>query len=198
MVLSQFLFWLQGYNLGVISYISGILTEELLFLLVILTGDEIKRLALISLFGFFGIMTHDILFYFLFNSSFIGKLKKKFAFSKNNSKLIHSIIKMGRSDYFTTLLLSKFIYGTRIGVILYVSHVEKKLKKFFLLNSLAVLIWFLVMVPVGWLIGEGFSQFFVIIKGLEKLLLGGIILIIIFYAVRLYIGRKLSIKENFS
>ena len=190
MILSFFGWFLQ-YNLALVSSVAGFLSEEVLLFFIILSGVGVTNLWIVMLFGFIGIIVHDALFYFIAHSNIIKKLNTKIKFSENHRGIVLFIEKIGRGGYFKPLLLSKFIYGTRIPIIFYTAHKEKRFGRFLLYNMLAVLCWFLIMAPVGWLAGQGFSKLLHIARGIEKLLAVVLILAIIVYIVRkLVIGKE--------
>ena len=191
MILSFFSWFLQ-YNLALVSIVAGVLSEEFLLFFIILAGTGITNLWIVALFGFIGIIIHDSIFYFIAHSNIIRKLNMKIKFSERNKGIVLFIERIGNGGYFKPLLLSKFIYGTRIPLIFYAAHREKSFGRFIFYNMFAVLGWFLIMAPLGWLAGQGFSKLLHIAKGIEKILAIVLILTIIVYAVRKFISRKIE------
>ncbi len=188
--------WLLNYNLALVSFAAGFLSEDVVFFLVILSGAGFTDLGIIAAFGFLGVIFHDSIIYLLANSQYVKKLKSKINFSERNRKIIKEIEKFGRRNYFLTLLFSKFIYGTRIAIIFYINGIEKDFRKFSFHNTIAVFIWFSIMVPVGWLAGQGFSELFRVINGLERILIVVLVLIVAVYLIKNFINRKISKKIN--
>ena len=189
MELMNILIELVGSYSALLSYISGLLTEEFLIFLAILSGANVLPIWIIFVFGFLGIMTHDILFYFIGRSKLAYYIKKRFQIAKRHKKIELFIEKTGRKSIFLQLLFSKFIYGIRIAIVIYVSHKEPKFRKYLVYNSLAVLIWLIIMLPLGWLAGQGFTQLLHVAKGIEKFLA-----IFLFSLLILYIFRKLIVS----
>ena len=180
------------------SLVAGILSEDLLLLLIILAGASLKDLGIIALFGFIGAIIHDCAIYFIADSNIMKKFNKKIKFSKRNKGLMLFMERLGNGGYFKPLALSKFIYGTRVGIIFYAVHKEKKFRDFMLYNTLAVLIWFVVMVPMGWLAGRGFSGLLEIVNGVEKILAATILVVVIIYIARRLLSKKIkkSTRKN--
>ncbi len=194
MILSFFGWFLQ-YNLALVSSIAGFLSEEVLLFFIILSGVGVTNLWIVALFGFIGIIVHDSVFYFFACSNIIKKLNTKIKFSENNKGIVLFIEKLGNGGYFKPLLLSKFIYGTRVPLIFYAAHREKNFGKFILYNILTVLCWFLIMAPIGWLAGQGFSKLLRVVRGIEKVLAVILILAIIVYAVRKLVNRGIKTEK---
>lgn len=190
MSLSIWLLSFLHYNLELLSFLGGLLTEEIVFILLIINERGAWGIVNVALFGFLGIIVHDVLVYFISKSDFAVKLKKRFAPHKKSRRLIKKIINLGGDDYFMALFLSKFIYGTRIGAVLYASHVEKRFKEFFIKNTLAVVLWLAVVIPLSVILGEGLLRFFHAIKGLERFVIIILAVFIIVYFVRNALIRK--------
>lgn len=51
---------------------------------------------------------------------------------------------------FLALLFIKFLYGTRIITIMYLSIHRLRFRTFFLFNAIGTFLWLLVMVTIGW------------------------------------------------
>ena len=114
MSLSIWLLSFLHYNIKLLSFLGGLLTEEIVFILLIINENGFWGLVNISFFGFVGIVVHDILIYFISKSDFAVRIKKKFAPHKKSRRLIKKIINLGGENYFMALFLSKFIYGTHV------------------------------------------------------------------------------------
>lgn len=191
MILSFFSWFLQ-YNIALVSAIAGILSEDVLLFFIILAGTGVTNLWTVVIFGFIGIIIHDSLFYFIARSDIVKKWRMKIKFSEKNKGVILFIERIGNGGYFKPLLLSKLVYGTRIPLVFYVAHREKSFGRFTFYNTLAVLSWFLIMAPFGWLAGQGFSKLLRIARGIEKILAVILILTLIVYVVRKLVSRKVE------
>ena len=55
------------------------------------------------------------------------------------------------------LIFAKFLVGTRIVMLLYLSNLEFSFKEFIRYNVVATFIWLLVVIPTGYLSGLGFT-----------------------------------------
>ena len=93
------------------------------------------------------------------------------------------------------MVISKFIYGTRVFATLYASQQEKKFTKYFIINLLALLLWFAIMTPIGWYAGRGFTKLLDVVKGIEKLLAIIVALILIYFVIH-FISKKFMKKSK--
>ena len=176
------------------SFFAGFVSEEALLFISFLSGQGDIPFGIIVFFGFLGIVMHDLLFYFIPRTQWVRQFIARLERSRHHSHIIHVIETIGRGSYFLPLLLSKVVYGTRIPLLVYASTREKSPARFLFLNGLAVACWCAILLPLGWLAGQGFSKLFSIVKGIE-MLLGIIVLFALFIyminrAIRHYILKE--------
>lgn len=67
------------------------------------------------------------------------------------------IRRVSHGSHFLALVFAKFLWGTRIITIIYVSKTKVTLKKFLHFNSYAVLLWIAVVIPMGYASGLGYT-----------------------------------------
>ncbi|MEK6934169.1 MAG: hypothetical protein AABW75_04825 [Nanoarchaeota archaeon] len=192
---------LQAY-IPILAFLSGLILGDALILLAMLSGAGKVSFWTIFIFGLIGELTHDIVFYFISNSKLAFYIKKKLKLSKKRSKIAEYIEKFGGGkSYFLPLVIAKFIYGVRDAVVIYVSHNEKKFKRYLITVIPAGLIWVTTITSAGWLAGKGFVEVLYVLKGVEKglviLLFGLIALYLINRFIILTIWRYVK-KNNLS
>ncbi|MDP4039447.1 MAG: hypothetical protein Q8P57_02605 [Candidatus Pacearchaeota archaeon] len=183
-------------NLVLLSLIAGFLSEDLFLFVIILSGVGFLKLEIIVLFGFIGVLIHDAVIYFLAKSSIVKKINGKLKFQEKNRMVKKLINNLDKREYLGALIFSKFIYGARIGFVIYLAHREHSLKKFLLFNGFACFIWFLIMVPLGWLAGQGILRLLYIAKGIEKIFVIILIVILIGYVLRKFISFEFLKSKN--
>jgi len=81
------------------------------------------------------------------------------------------------------LIYIKFLYGTRIAMILYVAARGMSLRTFTAYNSIGVLAWFVIFFPLGYLAGRGIARAMPLVGTLEAAL---VVLVASFVVVRLF------------
>lgn len=154
----------------ILSFIGGFMLQEIVIFLAILSGAKVIPLWIVVTFGFIGNVIHDILFFFIGKSRYLARFNKRFRISNKSKEIVRFLDKFRGKDNFFPLFLCKFIYGTRMLTIVYVSHRERLFSRFLLVDTLANILWFAIMMPIAWLAGKGFIEALHIIKGFEKIM----------------------------
>ncbi len=96
---------------------------------------------------------------------------------------------------FLALLFIKFLYGTRLIFIFYLSANRIKFRTFSIYNSLGTGLWLLVMITLGWLAGTGTNTLTTVdIKQIEIYLTIILILIIAVKLTSKWITNKIAKK----
>lgn len=188
---------LQAYT-PLLAFLTAAFLGDALILLGALAGAGKLSIITIAIFGLLGELFHDILFYFIANSKFAHFVKKKLKLSKKRSKVAAFIEKLGKDSYFLPLFIAKFIYGVRDAMVLYVSHNEKKFKKYLWLILRIDILWLAIILTVGWLAGRGFTELLFVLKGIEKGLLILVLSLILIYLLNRFIMATLlrQIKKH--
>ncbi len=107
--------------------------------------------------------------------SFIEKLEKK--------SLRHS---------FLILLFFKFLYGTRIITIIYLSLRKMRFLTFFIFDTIGSFLWLLFMVSIGWFAGKGIINLMPWLDRAEYTLLILVAVIVIFKLGTIWINKKIA------
>jgi len=178
-----------------ISLIAGVFGEDYILFLMIFSGTGVVPFWKVVVFGFVGVLLHDTVVYLAGRYGFV----EKFITGKKN-KVRHKkkkewVLGFGHGNYVLPMVISKFIYGTRVFATLYASKHEKNFFKYFITNICALLLWFAIMTPVGWFAGRGFTKLLTIVKGVEKVLAVIVALVLIYFVIN-YISKKFMNKSN--
>lgn len=150
--------------------------------------------ALISL-SFLGTLSSDLLWFSLGKTSFIKKIiLHRYA---QPTVLIFSkaMERISRGSRLTSLILAKFIFGTRALFIMYIGESGLSIKKFIYYNMVAVLLWLVAVIPIGFVSGLGFSYLAGIFNNIYVDI--GIVLLILFIIViiSVRVEKKLITKD---
>lgn len=181
---------------SLLSFIAGFITEDALLFIALLSGSGLISLYNVMIFGFIGILVHDYIAYLIARSKTAGYLKKKLRLFEKPNRFNKFIRGLGKNGYLAPLIISKFVYGTRVALILFVSHSEKSHSNFILNNALASGFWCIIMLPLGWLAGKGFLKLLHIVKGIEKILAVLLAFAIVVYFIQLIIRKAINKKIN--
>jgi len=95
---------------------------------------------------------------------------------------------------FLALLFIKFLYGTRILTILYLSIRKVHYPTFFLFNTIGTVFWLLVMIFVGWLVGRGTADAGQVFSRVEYTLTALVLLIVLYRIITTWLGKEITKK----
>ena len=191
-VLRNILDVLMSHNY-IISFAAGLITEELVLFLAILSGKGGIPFWAVFFFGILGALCIDIVYFILARTKFITYLRKIRLVSKSFGKMPKFVRNFGEKNKLANLIVSKFIYGTRMISIMTISIKGIKFEKFIAYDLLALIIWGVILLPLGWLAGRGITSFLHVAKNLEKFLLFALLIIIIYHLlIKVIIPRILK------
>ncbi len=179
------------------TFLAGLYNEEAMLFMVFLSGAGSVALWKAVLFGFIGNMIHDSLLFALGRSRFIHWTKNTFKLSERMEGVVKVIESMRKKTDFIPLFISKFIYGSRTALIIYVSHTRTPYFKFLVENTLASLAWATILVPIAYLAGKGFTKILSVATVVEKML-GAFILIVLmgYLSTKIFKSFVLKSKKN--
>lgn len=175
-----------------VAFIVGFLTEDLLLFVAFLAGTGDLSIIVVSIFGLLGIIAHDALVYWCACSSLATRIVARWKPKERYRGLARFLERLGGGHYFFPLVLSKFVYGTRIALVAYAARTERSTARFFAFNALAAAIWITVMMPLGWLAGRGVSVVAFVVRDLEKVLGVIVIAVLVVYLINLIIRRWIT------
>lgn len=95
---------------------------------------------------------------------------------------------------FLALLFIKFLYGTRILTIFYLSAHQIKLSTFILFDIIGTIFWLAVMLALGWLAGQGLADYILIVNGTKFVLLFLVLVVLFFKLASLWLEKKIIKK----
>lgn len=129
--------------------------EELIVPLAFLVGTGLWDWPTLFIFTAIGTLVADVGWFLLGRHG----IQKSALFKKNTEKYkkVTTLIKKIADHEFNLLLITKFIYGTRIFTIIHLSLEETHLSRFIALNSVVILLWLTVILNIGWWAGKGSS-----------------------------------------
>lgn len=88
------------------------------------------------------------------------------------------------------LIFIKFLYGSRIAMILYVAARGLSFRTFSLYNSIGILVWLGVFFPIGYLAGKGISSNFPILNVIEAAVIVFVVSFVLMRILTLWLTRK--------
>ncbi|MBU4070218.1 MAG: hypothetical protein KJ646_04515 [Nanoarchaeota archaeon] len=169
--------------------VTFFLGDETVYFLSFLSGQGVLALWIVILFSIIGNGGCDILWFSIARSKYSKKIRKFLCLDKK-AKKTKFLKGISKKKMFTILCLSKFFYGTRILAIFYVAKKEKKFGKIFLINTLSVISWVMVIGMLMWFAGKWTSVSFDMLNNARK-----IIGFAVFFGVLIFLIRKLIFSK---
>ena len=141
----------------IVSFLGAIIGgEETLIFLSILASHGVLNAYYLFSFFYFGIVVSDFMWFFIGRSRIFNWLVKRRILSRiyfNWGKLLNAATKSDFQALFTT----KFLYGSRLPTIMYLSRERLKIKSFFGYSLIINFVWVAIIFSIGWLSGKGIS-----------------------------------------
>ncbi len=163
-----------------------------LFTLGFLTAQKIVSTVPVIIFSFLGALAPNILWFIIGSTSTASRVVLHRYADTTTSVITDAVRKISRNNHFIALTLIKFLIGTSFLLMMYVSKTNIRFKKFILYESGAIFLSMLVIFPIGFLSGLGFTYVALLFNNLY-IAVGFILLIIIIIVV-----VQLSIKKLFT
>ena len=144
-----------GYYTPVVSFIGGLLggNETLLFLSILASGGFLN-IYYLFIFFYIGSLISDSLWFLLGRSKLfevVWRIRWVSKFYPNLGKFLRHITK----NKFWLLFITKFLYGSKILTLLYLSRQKIKYGYFIKCISIINLIWVSFIIFFGWSAGMG-------------------------------------------
>lgn len=131
--------------------------EIALFTLAFLAAQKIISPYALVIFSLLGTIFSDSMWFLLGRT----ESAKKFIYHRYTNSTItiiaEAVSKVSRGSHFLALIFAKFLVGTRIVMLLYLSNLSFSFNEFIRYNVVATLIWLATVIPIGYLSGLGFT-----------------------------------------
>lgn len=192
------------YLLGLVSHhqvivvFVGMMFFGDTFLLAVsyLSGQGVLSPITILWAGFLGTLVADVGWFY------IGRLANttfsKF-FDKYRHRMEHVLGLMERlvgQRPFVYLILAKFLYGTRILIIVYVALQKMKLRTFLLFDAVGTALLHSVLILIGWLAGRGIAEIAIFSKLQYSLGFLILLIIVIKFAAKMTSRKLTGVEED--
>lgn len=193
--LRQFFFDYTFFQYLVIFFGAAFGGEFAIISLAFLSAQGIFPLPLFLIIGFLGTLSSDILWFLLGKTKTAGKIIDHRYATNTVAVIMEAIHFVSRGHHLLAFIFAKFLIGTRIVVILYVSKTNLAFKKFIQNDVIAIAVWLSILTSIGFLSGLGFIYISRILKNIYAGI-GFIILIILVVVVVQVWLKRLFTKEG--
>ncbi|PIR68247.1 hypothetical protein COU49_02120 [Candidatus Nomurabacteria bacterium CG10_big_fil_rev_8_21_14_0_10_35_16] len=193
--------WLQTFivNYPALQYIviflgAGFGGEAGVIILAFLSAQKIFPFFPFFLVSFLAMIVTDTFWFLLGRTKTVNKaLDHRYA-TYTVFVIAQAVHKMSRGSNLFALILIKFIIGTRVVLIFYFSRAGMTLKYFLTHNFIAIFIWLVVVIPIGFFAGLGFTYISNILEniyaGIGFLLLIALLIIVAQIYLKKFITKE--------
>jgi membrane protein DedA with SNARE-associated domain len=143
----------------------------------------------IFLAAFFGTILSDTLWY-LFGAHLLSRFSGMSFLEKEREKMSGFVHRLVGERPLAALIMVKFLYGSRIAMILYVASRGMPLWRFTLFNGLGTIIWLMVFIPLGYLAGKGIGTAFPFLNVVPAALGVLIFSVIVFRVITIWMEKR--------
>ena len=191
MTLETFLLsFIETYQILIIFIGTFLFGDTVVLSLGLLSAKGTVSIPLIVIFGFLGTVISDSIWFFM--ADFIHNRKYVKDKLNKNKKALIALDKLTGRKPFLFLSFAKFLYGTRILFIVYLSIKKLKYTKFMIYNSIGTLIWLAVLILIGWLSGKGIINIIPKFMGAQYLLTAAVVLALIIKGITIWITKRVE------
>ena len=177
------------------SFLIGIFTgEEVILILAFLSAQGVLPLWVVLVFVPLGTFLCDTFFFFIGKTRIVNRLKEWKHFSRNYKRVDEHVGKLTRERHILTLFYTKFIYGTRIVTLIFLGLKGTSYSQFFVYNLAITILWAIIIIPLGYFAGKGYTFIIDIFRSVELGLLFILLSVILFFLIKKWISTKLIKK----
>lgn len=157
---------LAAYKLSALFIGSFLFGETAIIAASFLAAHGFWSLATVFGVSLAGTLASDVVWFFL-GGKIMAFLRRFKWYKEHSARLLAALEKMSGQRPFFLLFFIKFLYGTRVLTIMYLSHRKIRFSIFFLFDLLGTVVWLAAMMVVGWLAGQGATNFAPMLSSLE-------------------------------
>jgi membrane protein DedA with SNARE-associated domain len=143
----------------------------------------------IFLAAFAGTIISDTLWY-LFGRFFSWRFSEVKFLKKERDKMSGFIARLVGEKPLTALIMVKFLYGSRVAMILYAASSGISFWTFTFFNGIGAVVWLLVFIPLGYLAGMGVKQIAPFMDALPAALAVLVVSFVIFRIITVWMEKK--------
>lgn len=144
----------------------------------------------VLLLAFAGTMTSDWL-WFIFGEYASGWIAKRRKIHEKLNEVAAFVSRLTGRRHFLALLITKFLYGTRIIMIFYLARERMTLARFTVYNAIVTGIWAVAVCATGWAAGRGVVWIARLFGDLSLALGLLLIVFLLLYGVRVWLNKRI-------
>lgn len=166
-----------------------------LIFLVVLCVNFNTSLIVLFFAAFVGTFIGDSVWFFI-GRKISKNIKKYKKIEKGFETIAELIERLFKKNYLLALVTVKFLYGTRVITIFYLSKKKMKYRKFLIYDSLSTIIWIFGMGFIGYLVGLGVGWLWHVVKSIQLAITFMLVIFALFYFIQKLINKELFVEEK--
>lgn len=182
---------LTAYQLPAIFVGAFFFGEAVIITASFLAAQGFWSVANVFWLAFAGTVLSDAL-WFIFGRRVLVHLHRWEKYQMQSEKILASLHRWTGGRPFLVLLFVKFLYGTRILTILFLSAHKMRFLTFVFFDAIGTVVWLAVIISIGWLAGRSLVD---LAPYLNKFEFVAVFLLLIILAIRLFttwLSKKLT------
>lgn len=161
-----------------------------------LSAQGFLFLPIVFIFSFLGTFVSDIVLFLLARTALLHYIISHKYATRTTSMIVESLMRVGRRNHTLSLTIAKFLVATRAIIMMYADKTDISLKDFSVSNAIATLVWVIVVVPIGYFLGMGFTYFSEVLENVYA----GIGIVLLFFVLasmfEIWMEKKFTAPEE--
>lgn len=193
--LHAFILHYPSFQYAIIFFGAAFGGELALLTLAFLSAQGILPIFPLMALSFLGTFSSDMLWFVIGRTTLAKRIISHRYASPTILIITQAVDRVSRGNRLVALILAKFLVGTRVVLIMYVSKTDLELRRFFRYDTVAVFLWLAVVIPIGFISGLGFTYLAEVFHNLY--IAAGLILLVLFMIaiIQIWFENKVTDKN---
>lgn len=128
--------------------------------------------------------------WFLFGAKLLSRFNDAKFLKKEREKMSGFVQRLVGERPLPALIMVKFLYGSRVAMILYVASRGMSFATFTFFNAIGAVVWLLVFIPLGYLAGRGIGTAFPYVSVVPAALTVLVLSIVVFRVITVWMEKR--------
>ncbi len=141
---------------------------------------------------FIGTYSSDIMWFLLGRTETINKIFTHKYTNNTVSMIIEAVHKVSKGSAFIALLLANFMLASRVILIMYVSKMKLNFVKFLYYEFIAVILWMIAVISIGYVSGLGFTYLSNVLDSIYFGIGFVLLIMVVFVFIQIWLKKRLE------
>ncbi len=170
--------------------------EIALVTLSFLAAQKVISLPALVFFSALGTFCSDSIWFLLGRTSGVRKIIAHRYATPTMEVITQALKRISRGNNLVMLIFAKFLIGTRVVTLFFISTIYEKYSKFAEHNIVSIVVWLSVVIPVGYLSGLGFTYIASVLQNIYAALGFALLVILVIIMLQTWLQKKLIQTPN--